>query len=113
MNAKEAVLLLQVQDFIDSNLHRPLPIATLCRHFHINRNSLQDQFREAVGCSIHAFMLRQRMHRAARRLRESDDPVKHVAWDCGYRNVRSFNKAFKNRWRLSPDRYRKKYQVPA
>jgi two-component system response regulator YesN len=109
MNSNEAVLLLRVREYIHSNLHRPIPVEDICREFHINRTKLQEQFRESIGCSLHAFMLRERMLSAAGWLRETDEPVKRIAWECGYRNVRSFNKAFKNQWQLSPDRYRKKY----
>jgi AraC-like DNA-binding protein len=107
MTQQEAGLLLQIRNYIIANLHRPLPVATICRLFHINKTKLQGQFREIAGCSLHAFMLQQRMQQAARRLQETDEPVKRIAWECGYRNVRSFNKTFKNYWQFSPDHFRK------
>jgi AraC-like DNA-binding protein len=111
MNQQEARLLLQVRDYNNANLHRPIPVAVLCRKFHISKTKLQAHFRESIGCSLHAFMVQQRMWQATRWLRETNEPVKRIAWECGYRNVRSFNKTFKNHWQLSPDRYRKKYQT--
>ena len=108
MKQQVAALLSQVCDYINTNLRRPIPVATICRDFHISKTRLQEYFHEFLGCSIHAFILRQRMQKAARWLRETDEPVKRVAWECGYRNVRSFNKTFKTQWQLSPDAYRKK-----
>jgi AraC-like DNA-binding protein len=110
MNQQEAALLSQVRNYINTNLHRPLPVAAICRQFHISKTKLQGSFHESLGCSIHAFILRQRMQKAARWLRETGEPVKRVAWECGYRNVRSFNKTFKNQWQLSPDHYRKQHK---
>ncbi|HEY4064977.1 MAG TPA: AraC family transcriptional regulator [Puia sp.] len=107
MTQKEAGLLVEVQQYIHTNLHRPIPVASICREFHVNKTKLQGQFREILGLSLHAFMLRARMEKASTLLRESDHPVKYIAWECGYRKVRSFNKAFKNHWQLSPDRYRR------
>lgn len=107
MHLKNAGLLLQVRDYIDSNLHRNLPIATLCREFNTNKTSLQERFRSYCGVSLHAFLLQSRMAKAEALLRETDDPVKYVAMQCGYRKVHSFNKAFKSYWQLSPGAYRK------
>ena len=108
MRRKDAGLLLQVRAYIDSNLHRNLPVATLCREFNTNKTSLQERFREYSGLSLHAFLQHRRMEKAAILLRQTDDPVKWVAFQCGYRKVHSFNKAFKTYWRTSPGIYRSK-----
>jgi AraC-like DNA-binding protein len=107
MRLKDAGLLLQVRDYIDSNLHRNLPIAQLCREFNTNKTSLQERFRAHCGTSLHAFLLQSRMERAEALLRQTDDPVKFVAMQCGYRKVHSFNKAFKAYAQLSPGAYRR------
>jgi|GEM_PF-820447 len=107
MRLKDAGLLLQVQNYIDGNLHRNLPIAALCKEFNTNKTSLQEHFRAYSGLSLHAFLLQSRMEKAEFLLRQSDDPIKYIAMQCGYRKVHSFNKAFKAYWRLSPGAYRK------
>jgi two-component system response regulator YesN len=107
MTKQEAGLLVQVRQYIHTNLHRPIPVASICREFHTNKTKLQGHFREGLGLSLHAFLLRERMEKAGALLQETDAPVKYIAAQCGYRKVRSFNKAFKNHWQLSPDRYRK------
>ncbi|MDO6430557.1 AraC family transcriptional regulator [Flavitalea sp. BT771] len=107
MHRKDAALLLQVRAYIDSNLHRKLPVAALCREFNTNKTSLQKNFREYSGLPLHAFLLQSRMEKAEALLRETDHPVKFVAVECGYKKVRSFNKAFKGWRQLSPATYRK------
>jgi len=107
MNQKDIGLLCQISNFIKDNLHRPIPVPLICKHFAINKTKLQQQFRACFGTSIHAFILQRRLDKAVILLRETDEPVKYIAGLCGYRKVRSFNKAFKVRWRLSPDQFRK------
>jgi len=107
MHQKDIGLLLQIREHIGGNLHREMPVTFICKHFSINKTKLQEQFRECFGTSLHAFILQQRMEKAAILLRETDEPVKSIAGQCGYRKVRSFNKAFKGRMGLSPDQYRK------
>lgn len=107
MNQKDIGLLQQIREFIDGNFQREMPVAFICRHFSINKTKLQELFRERFGSSLHAYILQQRMEKAAVLLRETDEPVKSIAVQCGYKKVRSFNKAFKGRTGLSPDQYRK------
>jgi AraC-like DNA-binding protein len=111
MRRKDAHLLMQVRAYIDSNLHRNLPVAVLCREFNTNKTSLQECFREYSGFSLHAFLLHSRMEKGAVLLRQTDDPVKWIAMQCGYRKVHSFNKAFKTYWHFSPGAYRLRSKV--
>ncbi|HEX9513934.1 MAG TPA: AraC family transcriptional regulator [Puia sp.] len=108
MNQKDIGLLYQIREFINDNLHRPIPVTLICKHFAINKTKLQEQFRECFGASLHAFILQRRLDKAVILLQETDEPVKYIAGLCGYKKVRSFNKAFKGRWRISPDQFRKK-----
>ena len=107
MHLKDASLLLQVRAYIDSNLHCNLPISKLCREFNTNKTSLQERFRAYCGVSLHAFLQQSRMEKAVVLLRETDEPVKFVARQCGYRRVHSFNKAFKAYAQLPPGAYRR------
>jgi len=107
MHRQDASLLLQVRAYIDSNLHCNLPISKLCREFNTNKTSLQERFRAYCGISLHAFLQQSRMEKAVVLLRETNDPVKFVAWKCGYRKVHSFNKAFKAYTQLPPGAYRR------
>jgi AraC-like DNA-binding protein len=107
MHQRDIGLLLQIREYIDSNLRQAMPVTFICKHFSINKTKLQQQFRECFGTSLHAFILQRRLEKAAILLRETEEPVKFIAGQCGYKKVRSFNKAFKGRWRLSPDQYRK------
>jgi transcriptional regulator GlxA family with amidase domain len=55
-------------------------------------------------------MVRQRIERAARRLIESDDSIKAIAFESGYKKQRSFNKTFKSIYKLTPATYRRHHQ---
>src|ERR1700748_100171 len=105
MNQDDIALPGRVHDYIVNNLHRSMPIAVICRQFNTNKNKLQESFREHLGVSLHAFMLQGRMEKGAHLLRKTDETVKFIARECGYKKVRSFNKAFKNQFGLSPDQY--------
>jgi len=109
MHQRDVILLRQVRDYITDNLHRPLSIAAICGKFNTNKTTLQERFREYLGSSLHAYLLEGRMEKARILLIETDDPVKHVASQCGYKRIHSFNKAFRNKYGRSPGQYRKNF----
>jgi AraC-like DNA-binding protein len=98
---------MQVKEYIRSNLHLPLSIPVICREFGINKTSLQERFKDYIGLSLHAYLIRGRMEKARLLLLETDDPVKIIAIECGYRRIHSFIKAFRITYHCSPGRYRR------
>lgn len=112
MTKKDATLLLEIKRFIDANLEKEITVRDMCRQFVINRTKLQSCFQELFYDSVYAYILRQRMEMAANRLLHSDDPIKVIALDCGYRQQRSFTKSFKIFFKDSPLSYRRKHQPP-
>ena len=63
-------------------------------------------FRSFAGRSPHDFLLRCRMRRAARELRETDRQVKDVAREAGYDDPAQFCKLFRKKIGLSPAKFR-------
>ncbi len=110
MMRKDTLSIQEVKDFLDQHLYEAHSIAALCRRFSINREKLQNGFRALASCTVHSYILHRRMERAAKRLRESNDPIKSVALDSGYKKQRSFNKTFKAVYRQTPAGYRRLHQ---
>ena len=107
MKRKDEQIILQIREYLDENLYDAHSIQTLCRHFNINREKLQAGFHELVRSTVHAYIVRQRIEKAARRLIETDDSIKVIALDSGYKKQRSFNKTFKATYKLTPATYRR------
>jgi transcriptional regulator GlxA family with amidase domain len=110
MKRKDAQLIREIKEFLDEHLYEDFPIPELCRRFTINREKLQAGFHEQVNSTVHAYVIKQRMRNAAKRLMESDDSIKAIALDSGYRKQRSFNKTFKSIFSLTPAAYRRLQQ---
>ena len=113
MKRRDQQLIQEIKDFIDENLYKEYSIKDLCRQFMINREKLQIGFHHLAQSSVHAYIIRQRIERATKRLLESDDSIKVIALDSGYKKQRSFNKSFKSIHKLTPANYRKLHQQRA
>jgi AraC-like DNA-binding protein len=113
MKRKDILLIRTIREYLDENLYQDHSIQSLCRQFTINREKLQAGFHELVHLTVHAYIVRQRIDRAARRLLETDDSIKAIALDSGYKKQRSFNKTFKTLYHLTPASYRRMHQERA
>jgi AraC family transcriptional regulator len=64
-------------------------------------------FDELTGTTPRQYLLRVRLRRAARRLKEESTKVLDIALDCGFRDVSNFNHAFRTEFGESPRSYRR------
>ena len=96
----------EVRQFIEDNFARDIPVESLCKEFGINRTKLQEGFNQLFDISVHAYVSKLRMDKARSLLKETDESVKVIAIECGYRNISSFTRVFTRLHNLSPTQYR-------
>jgi AraC-like DNA-binding protein len=87
--------------------HEQWTVALLAAEAHVSRATLARRFTELVGEPPLAYLTRWRMDLAARRLRDTVEPVEHIARSVGYRSEFAFNRAFVRHRGLPPGRYRR------
>ena len=63
-------------------------------------------FRQVAGMTPYQFLLKTRLHRAAVRLRMSDDAVSAIAYDAGFNDLSTFNRRFRRVMGETPSQYR-------
>jgi AraC-like DNA-binding protein len=85
-------------------------LATLAREAVMSRYHFLRVFRQVIGMTPHQYVLRMRMHRAAVRLRLSDEPVSTIAFDAGFNDLSTFNRRFRRIMGASPTAYRTRRQ---
>lgn len=89
-------------------------LAALAREAAMSPYHFLRVFRQVVGMTPHQYVLRMRMHRAAVRLRRSDDPVSTIAFDAGFNDLSTFNRRFRRIMGASPTAFRtQRRAVPA
>lgn len=75
-------------------LTRGWTIGTLAAHVGVSRATLARRFATNVGDSPAGYLTRWRMDLAARRLRDTDDPISVIAASVGYTSEYAFSRAF-------------------
>ena len=96
--------------YVQRHLDEELELASLASvaafsPFHFHR-----VFRGLVGESVKEHVRRLRLERAARRLKQQDDPIAQIALEAGFETHESFTRAFGMMFGASPSSYRAGHQ---
>jgi AraC family transcriptional regulator len=96
----------RVTDFIVAHLTQDLSLEALAQQTGFSAYHFARLFQQTMGESPHQFVLRQRVERAQRLLKETDIPLALVALESGFANQSHLTRIFKRRLGLTPRAYR-------
>jgi len=82
-------------DWMDAHLGSHEPVSRLCDYLRTSQSSLHRLFRNHLRTSPASEFHRRKMAEATRRLRESDTPIKEIAFELGYEHFNDFSRAYK------------------
>lgn len=99
--------------YLDTHFEEPLTIAGVARHFHLSTEHFAKTFKREVGQTFHDYLTGLRLDAAVERVVTSDDTVSRISLDAGFPNTASFNKAFRERFQMTPTAYRTLHQRAA
>lgn len=100
-SALERPLIRMKQHYAD-----PLKLAELSTLAGMSVSHFIRTFKRTMGTSPIDWLRRERINQAKRRLVETNEPIKEIARQCGYRDPYFFSKDFKKLTGLPPSNYR-------
>lgn len=109
LNAEEKKRIEQVKKFIDGKRPGHISITELARKNYIGRSKLVEDFKEAEGMGLYAYLRTKELTEAANLLLRTEENIKAIAFKTGYKHTSNFSRAFKKAFGYSPLRYRKDF----
>ncbi|WP_313513270.1 AraC family transcriptional regulator [Pseudomonas sp.] len=91
---------------IQDNLARRISVAELAQVACLSPSHFHVQFKDSVGLTPHQYLLKTRLDRAARLLRESPLPLVRIAGECGFSSQSALTTAMRRYLGLTPKRLR-------
>jgi AraC-like DNA-binding protein len=91
---------------------RPWTTESIAAEVAMSRAAFARRFTRLVGEAPLAYLTRWRLNLAARRLRNTDDPIAAIAERVGYSSEYSFSRAFTRFHGQPPGRYRRQSRLP-
>ena len=94
-----------VLDHLQQHYMEPLSAQQVAEHFGYSRSRFSHLFNEHLGYTLSEYLSSLRCHHAAQLLRETDMPVSDIAMAVGFESLRTFYRAFKNQYEMTPNQY--------
>lgn len=97
-----------VSDYLTRHISDKLTLEILTKHFHVNRNTLNQAFLEQTGLTCLNHLARLRMDLAKLWLKDTEIPVSEIATRLGYSDQNYFARVFRKECGVTPTSYRYK-----
>ena len=101
--------MVKVQNYIENNYYEQLTIEMLSRSFHLSTSNLTHNFKKITGFSITEYLIFCRLANAKHLLRTTEQKIRDILEQCGFRDESDFSRMFKAKIGITPTEYRKKY----
>jgi AraC family transcriptional regulator len=82
-------------------------VATLARVCDLSQWHFSRVFKSEHGLTPNAFLQVERIREAARLLRDTDEPLKVIAAECGFLDANYLGKVFRRQMGVSPGEFRR------
>lgn len=105
--AHRTLLLRRVNEYVSEHFAEPISLEEISDYCGYSKYYFSHCIKEITGSSFLDFLMLYRLSLACVRLRNRDGSVTQIAFDCGFNNLRSFNRMFRKHYKLSPTEYRK------
>ena len=99
-------LLMQVTNYVQHNLSRPVDVDDLAKTLFISRTHLASRFKQETGMTLTDFILGEKVEEAKRLLRYSDNSLTLIANYLGFSSQSHFTRIFKKYSGQTPREYR-------
>lgn len=107
---KEDEVVKRVVNYIHCNYNREITIKQLAVYTSINGTRLCTLFKQKTHQTIMQYVMGLRMDMVKSSLKRGDKTIAQVCFECGFRDVPYFNRAFKKLTGMSPKEYKSQMQ---
>jgi len=96
--------------YIQTNLHLPLSVDSVCRVTGVTQPYLYKIFKERQGMSVKSYITACKLAQAERLLEDAELSISEIGASVGFSNVLAFSKFFAHNRGVSPTNYRSRYR---
>ena len=96
----------EISSYMEKNFSNPdLGIDDVCRHFFISRTNLQRIFLKCVGISPKQYLLKLKLEKSFRLLKDGEMSIKEIALSCGFADEKYFSRVFREKIGCPPSHF--------
>lgn len=99
--------LMQVLDYINDHLEQDIKLADLAALLGMSQFHFCHLFKRAIATTPYQYLLQQRIERAKQLLKQTDQPILEIAFQCGFNNHSHLSQQFRRLTGMTPKAFRK------
>lgn len=104
--SKKMEVLYKILLYVDQHYHENCTLKAVARQLKYDYAYLSKLFIQMTGMTFTEYVNHYRISQARYLLKNSQLPISEIAFNCGYKNIRTFNRNFKKITNMSPKMYR-------
>lgn len=93
-------------EYINLHFRENISLKNILDRFHFSYSTFLRSFRSVTGNSFRSYLIEKRIDHACKLLRETNNSISSICNECGYWDYSSFYRAFYNKTKTSPFKYR-------
>lgn len=105
---KSDAIAMEIVEYIDKNFQYDISLHDIAKEMGYNYQYLSRIFNTYANMNFKKMLNQYRVQQAYALLQDTDLPISHICFDCGFQSLRSFNQVFKNSFGRSPKEMREK-----
>lgn len=90
--------------------HNQITLSELCRQFGRSRSYISHMFKSKSGMNLKTYCNNLKLEDAKNLLSKTEIPITEIAFDVGFNDVSYFIQLFKNKFSITPLKYRKMHR---
>ena len=96
----------EIHDYVNSNFYQPIMLSDLAEKMFLTPQYLSRFIKEHMGTTFTNYLSDTRLSYALTELQSTDSSITSIALNNGFPNVSAFNKAFREKYKVSPSAWR-------
>ena len=101
-------LVYQSVEYVAKNFREKFSLEQMAYDLGVSKYVLSRLFSKTFHCNFTNYVNGVRLNYAMSMLEGTNESITNICFDCGFESQRTFNRVFKERYRLSPREYRNK-----
>ena len=93
-------------DYIENHLDEDIKLEDISKAVGYSKFHLNRKFAESTGLTIHRYIKKRRLEKAADKLIHTEKRIVEIAFEAGYESQQSFTFAFREQYYTTPMVYR-------
>ena len=99
-------LIYQTVSYISANFKKKLSLEEMAKDLGVSKYVLSRLFSKTFHRNFNQYLNDARLNYACHRLENTSDSITNICLDSGFESQRTFNRVFKERYKISPSDYR-------